>query len=258
MIIAYLHFIINFSLFYQFITSKHVFVSHFKKYYLCDKITSFMWKTRRGGLQWVLHLVDCRLFYHQGSERQKDRYLCLKRSPPWRSSAFSRLSMAILQVRLAFLHEVWLLESEGSHVSFCQSGQVTVSERRGVLPRPGPQSPLHLHTSSSWLPQQRPQHLWFGPCTPPARCPVLLYCPVPVSSLQGSQREQSGHSTSVFIASNGFRVHTRLGHTRPCSVKSSITLYGSVLRTVSYPSLDQQNPEQQFLAHQPINVCGRK
>lgn len=54
--------------------------------------------------------------YENKSQGDIRRYLCLKESPPCRSSAFSRLSMAILQVRLAFRHEVWLLEEEGSHM----------------------------------------------------------------------------------------------------------------------------------------------
>lgn len=139
-----------------------------------------MLKTRRGSPQWVLHLADCSLFYHQNPERRKDRYLCLKRSPPWRSSAFSRLSIAILQVRFAFLHEVWLLELEGSCVSFCWCHQAVSSTHsrssfqpgskeghpslaQGPSPLPHPRPPA---TSSTWLPQQllqlRSQHLLSG------------------------------------------------------------------------------------------------
>lgn len=39
-------------------------------------------------------------------------YLCLTESPPWSSSSFSRLSMAILQARFAFLHAIWLLRHD--------------------------------------------------------------------------------------------------------------------------------------------------
>ena len=173
-------------------------------------------------------------FHYQGPERQKERYLCLKRSPPWRSSAFSRLSIAILQVRLAFLHEVWLLESEGSRVSFCQSDQVTASEWWG---RPGPQSPSPPpDISPSWLPQQLPQlrlqHLWFGPWRLPARCSPTALLPIAVPFLPGQPEGAVWpwhfcvYSQQWFQSSNPPWTYKALF----CQV-TSITLQGSVLCT---------------------------
>lgn len=186
----------------------------------------------------VLHLANCYLFFHQGPERQKDRYLCLKRSPPWRSCAFSRLSIAILQVRLAFLHEVWLLKSEGSYMSFCQSDQI-----RAVLPSG---KGVRGKAAQEWTPESP-----YLPPLLPLGCPnncsssgnnisgmdpsgclwdvlLLPYCLQLSLSFQGSKREQSGHGTSLLTACSGFRLQTRLGSTRPCSVKLSLTFYCSL------------------------------
>lgn len=177
-----------------------------------------MLKTRRGSPQWVLHLANCSLFCHQNPERQKDRYLCLKRSPPWRSSAFSRLSIAILQVRFAFLHEVWLLELEGSCVSFCWCHQAVSSIHSRSSFQPGSKEG---HQSLAQGPSPPPPHHFLhlvAPAAAPAQAPTPLvwileavselfsYCPLTVPLPQDSHREQPGHSMPLFTAHNGSRL----------------------------------------------------
>lgn len=96
----------------------------------------------KGHLTWRLDVLS-------EPKGTKGRYLCLKRSPPCISSAFSRLSMAILQVRLAFRHEVWLLEEEGSHMRFWCHHQVAWPNQ-STLPGMTQSSTSSLSTSSSW------------------------------------------------------------------------------------------------------------
>lgn len=231
-----------------------------------------MLKTRRGSPQWVLHLADCSLFCHQNPERQKDRYLCLKRSPPWRSSAFSRLSIAILQVRFAFLHEVWLLELEGSCVSFCWCHQAVSSSHsrssfqpgskeghpslaQGPFPTPPPLPPLGCPSSCSSS----------GPstsCLDPGGCLWVVFllpinCPSPPRTATGSNLAIACLCLQPTMAPD-FRVTSKLpSGAHEARSKLSLTHYCLALcaawfcssRTMTRSSLYNQYPEQQLLAH---------
>lgn len=68
------------------------------------------------------------------TQKDKKIHTLPNRSPPWRSSAFSRLSIALLQVRLAFLHEVWLLELQKPCEFSLDADRLSVSSSHSSLP----------------------------------------------------------------------------------------------------------------------------